>query len=205
VAGLAYEPSPESVDHRIIGGSSSSRRRHPPHPRHHHHPPPPTTHRKLRFATELTFSSTPATTARHPAARRGGDDGDDGDALLPAAPFHVGGLSTVKGEKRALFTSRNDDEDYDIDDEEEEDDYRKKSPKKEDTRKEETTQTTIKYDADRPGVARDRTTTTTMMAAATPGFVEEGTMMDETEHVGKILELLCGLGAAYKCLCQVSV
>jgi len=84
-------------------------------------------------------------------------------------------------------------------------DYRKKSPKKEDTRKEETTQTTTtKYDADRPGVARDRTTTTTM-AAATPGFVEEEAMMDETEHVGKILELLCGLGAAYKCLCQVSV
>ena len=30
-------------------------------------------------------------------------------------------------------------------------------------------------------------------------------VITENEHVGKILELLCGIGAAYKYLCQVSL
>ena len=160
VAGLAYEPSPESVDHRDIG-------------RNHNNP---TTQRKLRFATELTFSSTPMTA--YPNTRRvGGGDDDDGDA---SAPFHAG-VSTVKGEKRALF-SQSDALDGDGED------VRKKSPKKEYARKEETTQTT-------------QTTKDAGRTSMTPGVVED--MKTESEHVRKILELLCGLGAAYKCLCQV--
>jgi hypothetical protein len=117
----------------------------------------------------------------YPSTRRGEVGGgvvddDDDDASVP---FHVG-VSTVKAEKRALF-SPSDDLDGDGED------SRNKSPKKEYAKKQETTKTT--KDAGR--------TSTTL------GVVED--MTTKSEHVGKILELLCGLGAAYKCLCQVSV
>ena len=139
--------------------------------------------RKLRFASDLTFSTTPImdnammTQQFHPSS---------------AVPFHIANVSTVKGEKRTLFSSNINDED-DINDEDE--DTRKKSSKIDNTRrKSEMTQTTEQR----------------IVAASTPAPLggennDEAVvtaMADMTVHVVKILELLCGLGAAYKSLNQ---
>ena len=130
---------------------------------------------------DLTFSSTPMLPT---------------SAGTPGASFLAGGLSTVKGEKRALFMTN-------------ETKSRRKTPKTE-------------------GGAK-QTVEASMMDAATPGVQQveqpafdkddagdnnqeqlqlqldvDGSMADESKHVGTVLELLCGLGAAYNYLCQVS-
>ena len=75
---------------------------------------------------------------------------------------------------------------------------RKKSPKKEESKKEETTQTSSEEE--------EKVDPSSVSApGGNEGHVLELDVVAESEHVGKILELLCGLGAAYKYLCQVSL
>jgi len=167
VAGLTYEPSPESTNHRH-----------------------PTSQRKVaRFANEMTFSSTPhielsSSTTTTPAAGQ--------QSTAESVPFHAG-VSTVKGEKRALFTTTEEEDNADVIS------SRKKSPKKEERAKEEMTQTSSE---------EDDTNNNNELGNETAGNGGElGLELDiitENEHVGNILELLCGIGAAYKYLCQVS-
>jgi anaphase-promoting complex subunit 3 len=174
IAGLAYMPSPAESSfrqrqHSFLSDAEDTTQQQ---------------QRKLRFASDLTFSTTPMmdntmmTQQFHPSS---------------AVPFHIANVSTVKGEKRTLFSSNINDED-DINDEDE--DTRKKSSKIDDTRrKSEMTQTTEQR----------------IVAASTPAPLGGGESNDEavltpmadmTVHVVKILELLCGLGAAYKSLNQ---
>jgi len=167
VAGLTYEPSPESTNH-------------------HRHP---TSQRKVaRFANELTFSSTPhielSSSTTTPAQQQ--------PSTTESVPFHAG-VSTVKGEKRALFTTTEEEDNADVIS------SRKKSPKKEERAKEEMTQTSSEEDDTNNNEVGDKT-------AGNGGkdLVLELDAITENEHVGKILELLCGIGAAYKYLCQVS-
>lgn len=168
VAGLTYEPSPESTNHRH-----------------------PTSQRKVaRFANELTFSSTPhiqlsSSTTTTPAQQQ--------PSTTESVPFHAG-VSTVKGEKRALFTTTEEEDNADVIS------SRKKSPKKEERAKEEMTQTSSEEDDNNNNEVGNKT-------AGNGGGGDLGLELDvvtENEHVGKILELLCGIGAAYKYLCQVS-
>ena len=164
VAGITYEPSPESINHSATKNASQ---------------------RKARFANELTFSSTPMplSSSTTPAQHSGNTD-----SVAPP-PFHAG-VSTVKGEKRALFTTT----------EEEDEDAetlssRKKSPKKEERAKEEMTQTSSEEDDEGGG------TKSTPSGGVGQLELDE---MTQSEEVGKVLKLLCGIGAAYKYLCQVS-
>ena len=165
VAGITYEPSPESINHSATKNASQQR--------------------KARFANELTFSSTPMplSSSTTPAQHSGNTD-----SVAPP-PFHAG-VSTVKGEKRALFTTT----------EEEDEDAetlssRKKSPKKEERAKEEMTQTSSEEDDEGGG------TKSTPSGGVGQLELDE---MTQSEEVGKVLKLLCGIGAAYKYLCQVS-
>ena len=168
VAGLTYEPSPESTNH-------------------HRHP---TSQRKVaRFANELTFSSTPhielsSSTTTTPAAGQ--------PSTTESVPFHAG-VSTVKGEKRALFTTTEEEDNADVISS-----RKQKSPKKEERAKEEMTQTSSE---------EDDANNNNEVGNKPAGGGDLGLELDvvvENEHVGKILELLCGIGAAYKYLCQVS-
>lgn len=159
VAGIAYEPSPESINHPSTATKSQ---------------------RKARFATEFTFSSTPGIQSLSSAT----------PAIQMQPPPFDAGVSTVKGEKgekRALFTTTEEK------DEEDAISSRRKSPKKEERSKDEMVQTSS--EEDEPGVK------------STGGGLGKLDMdvITETEHVEKVLELLCGVGAAYKYLCQVSV
>ena len=155
VAGLTYEPSPESVQH-------------------------PGTHRKASTnrpaSADLTFSSTPMPTS---------------SGATPA-PFQAG-VSTVKGEKRALFATTDEGDDGNDGTSM----SRKKTPKKEEATKDQMEGTAEMSNAH--GNATDPITT------PGPGnAIDQLDGFTESQHVGKVLELLCCLGAAYKYLCQVS-
>ncbi|KAL7529493.1 hypothetical protein ACHAXR_006563 [Thalassiosira sp. AJA248-18] len=172
VAGLTYEPSPESV----------------------HHPGTTTTHRKKArnrpisaASNDLTFSSTPMPTS---AASSG----------ATPAPF-LAGVSTVKGEKRALFSTNDDGNDGD-DGDGAMSMSRKKTPKKENN----PTMMTATNDHMMEGMGDDdRSASNKAAPPTTPGgntAEQQIDSMTESHHVGQVLELLCCLGAAYKYLCQ---
>jgi tetratricopeptide (TPR) repeat protein len=161
VDGQTYEASPESMNF------------------------PATTQRRTRFATELTFSSTPLPISPMPN--------------IATVPFHAG-VSTVKGEKRTLLFMNEG-----AGDRTPTSSSRTKSPKKEESQKEETTQTRHEEGiVDHSRVPVLSSTTTVASMSGDGGQQLRLDTMTESDHVGKVLELLCGIGAAYKYLCQAS-
>ena len=150
VAGMTYEPSPESKSPSNMRFQSKSRK-------------------SVGFAEsskaatgdDLTFSQTPL-------------PGTPNDA---PAPFHAA-VSSVKGEKRALFTTIDGGT------------AKRKSPKKDET----------KVDDDSAvGTVSEMTPGRERVDGAVNLLDGE----TENHHVSKVLQLLCCYGAAYKYLCQV--
>eukprot|EP00986_Skeletonema_menzelii_P003439 scaffold1049_cov152-Skeletonema_menzelii.AAC.10 len=151
VAGMTYEPSPESKSPSNMRFQSKSRK-------------------SVGFAEsskaatgdDLTFSQTPL-------------PGTPNDA---PAPFHAA-VSSVKGEKRALFTTIDGGT------------AKRKSPKKDET----------KVDDDSAvGTVSEMTPGRERVDGAVNLLDGE----TENHHVSKVLQLLCCYGAAYKYLCQAS-
>ena len=163
VAGMAYEPSPESKSPSTNMRNRSQLRK------------------SVGFAEGTNISTVAAATGDV-----GGDDLTFSHTPLPGtpndapAPFHAG-VSTVKGEKRALFSTVDGGT------------AQRKSPKKEQNEQNED-----------ESAAR----TVPNMTAGQENNNEGGTVKlldEETEnhHVKKVLQLLCCLGSSYKYLCQV--
>lgn len=151
VAGMTYEPSPESK-------SPSNNMR---------------LQSKSRKSVGFAANTTPAAT---------GDDLTFSQTPLPGTPADApapftAAVSSVKGEKRALFTTIDGGT------------AKRKSPKKDDTK-----------------VGGDSVRTVSDMTPGR-GEVDDVNLLDgetENHHVSKVLQLLCCYGAAYKYLCQVS-
>lgn len=154
VAGMTYEPSPESKSPSNLRFQSKSRK-------------------SVGFADHATSAAT-------------GDDLTFSQTPLPGtpndapAPFHAA-VSSVKGEKRALFTTIDGGT------------AKRKSPKKIDTKVDDDFAAVRAVSEMTPGGER--------MDGATSLLDGE----TENHHVSKVLQLLCCYGAAYKYLCQVSV
>ena len=153
VAGLAYEASPDM----------SFRGRPPPASAR-----PPVAEAAAAATSmdvgdeanaEPTFSSTPLPSAVHSRA-------------FPSYVNEGAAVSTVKGEKRALFAATHEKEETES----------RKSSKKEEPLLECVTGQHQEQDCGESSLSGTR-----------------------SHHVKSILQLLCDLGAAYKCLCQVSV
>ena len=160
VAGLYYEPSPEATnpsERETLRMSSLAG--HPTQRKQTSRRNFTESYVKADTAivgsssADLLFSSTP------PATPHGA-----------SSPFHAG-VSSVKGEKRALLSTAN-----------------VVSRKKSDQEKE-------KSENSPPPVE--------MTLGKADDFNSKLDAMTECSHVGKVLELLCVLGAAYRYLCQV--
>lgn len=159
VAGMTYEPSPESKSPANMRYRSQSRK-------------------SVGFAESANISVPHTTTTT-------GDDLTFSQTPLPGtpndapAPFHAA-VSSVKGEKRALFTTIDGGT------------AKRKSPKKGET----------KDDDDSAVRTVSEMTPGREKNDGTINLLDEET---ENHHVSKVLELFCCLGAAYKYLCQVRV
>mmetsp|Transcript_46567 Transcript_46567/g.98819 ORF Transcript_46567/g.98819 Transcript_46567/m.98819 type:complete len:882 (-) Transcript_46567:263-2908(-) len=136
--------------------------------------------RARRVVAGLTYEPSPESIRRRGAGFLAGTPAPPSSE---AAPFHAG-VSTVKGEKRALFSTSEDDRGTIS---------RKKPPKKEGG---------VGGGAP-PSTTADVTAASGQKASSANGAdMEQMDEATERRHVGKVLELLCGLGAAYRFLCQ---
>jgi len=157
VAGMTYEPSPESKSPANMRHRSQSRK-------------------SVGFAASSNISVPPAATTT-------GDDLTFSQTPLPGtpndvpAPFHAA-VSSVKGEKRALFTTIDGGT------------VKRKSPKKGETKDEDVS--VVQTDSEMTRGREKNDGTINLLDGET-----------EHHHVSKVLELFCCLGAAYKYLCQV--
>ena len=157
VAGMTYEPSPESKSPANMRYRSQSRKSVGFVESANTSVPHATT------GVDLTFSQTPL-------------PGTPNDA---PAPFHAA-VSSVKGEKRALFTT--------IDGVT----SKRKSPKK--GEKNDEADSTVRTVSEMTPGQEKNDGTINLLDGET-----------ENHHVSKVLQLFCCLGAAYKYLCQVSL
>lgn len=164
VAGMAYEPSPESKSPSTNMRNRSQSRK------------------SVGFAEGTNISAVATATT---TGGVGGDDLTFSHTPLPGtpndapAPFHAG-VSTVKGEKRALFSTVDGGT------------AQRKSPKKEQHEQNEDESTVKTVSNITPGVENND--------GGTVKLLDEET---ENHHVKKVLQLLCCLGSSYKYLCQV--